>query len=93
MNQRIRKTALLMSALALMGLCYSPQANAAVNAIDGIQQSSKKVTGTVSDAEGPVIGATVTEKGNPSNGVYQREARCYAGYYVHRLHDTGNSCG
>ena len=58
-----------MSALALMGLCYSPQANAAVNAIDGIQQSSKKVTGTVSDAEGPVIGATVTEKGNPSNGV------------------------
>ena len=69
MNQRIRKTALLMSALALMGLCYSPQANAAVNAIDGIQQSSKKVTGTVSDAEGPVIGATVTEKGNPSNGV------------------------
>ena len=29
----------------------------------------KKVTGTVSDAEGPVIGATVTEKGNPSNGV------------------------
>ena len=49
MNQRIRKTVLLMSALALMGL--------------------KKVTGTVSDAEGPVIGATVTEKGNPSNGV------------------------
>ena len=31
--------------------------------------SQKKVTGTVSDAEGPVIGATVTEKGNPSNGV------------------------
>ena len=69
MNQRIRKTVLLMSALALMGLCYSPQAKAAVNAIDGIQQSSKKVTGTVSDAEGRVIGATVTEKGNPSNGV------------------------
>ena len=69
MNQRIRKTVLLMSALALMGLCYSPQAKAAVNATDGVQQSSKKVTGTVSDAEGPVIGATVTEKGNPSNGV------------------------
>ena len=58
-----------MSALALMGLCYSPNANAAVNAIDGVQQTTKKVTGTVSDAEGPVIGATVTEKGNPSNGV------------------------
>ena len=69
MNQRIRKTALLMSALALMGLCYSPNANAAVNATDGVQQSTKKVTGTVSDAQGPVIGATVMEKGNTSNGV------------------------
>ena len=58
-----------MSALALMGLCYSPNANAAVNAIDGVQQSTKKVTGTVSDAEGPVIGATVAEKGNTSNAV------------------------
>ena len=69
MNQKIRKTALLMSALALMGLCYSPNANAAVNVIDGIQQSTKKVTGTVSDAQGPVIGATVAEKGNTSNAV------------------------
>jgi TonB-linked SusC/RagA family outer membrane protein len=69
MNQKIRKTALLMSALALMGLCYSPNANAAVNAIDGVQQSTKKVTGTVSDAQGPVIGATVAEKGNTSNAV------------------------
>jgi len=34
-----------------------------------IRKTVKKVTGTVSDAEGPVIGATVTEKGNPSNGV------------------------
>ena len=69
MNQRIRKTALLMSALALMGLCYSPNATAAVNITDGVQQSTKKVTGTVSDAQGPVIGATVVEKGNTSNGV------------------------
>ena len=69
MNQKIRKTALLMSALALMGLCYSPNANAAVNVIDGIQQSTKKVTGTVSDAQGPVIGATVAEKGNAGNAV------------------------
>ena len=69
MNQKIRKTALLMSALALMGLCYSPNANAAVNVIDGIQQSTKKGTGTVSDAQGPVIGATVAEKGNTSNAV------------------------
>lgn len=28
-----------------------------------------KVTGVVNDAYGPVIGASVVEKGNPSNGV------------------------
>ena len=58
-----------MSALALMGLCYSPNANAAVNAVDGVQQATKKVTGTVSDAQGPVIGVTVQEKGVTGNAV------------------------
>ncbi len=33
-----------------------------------IQQQVKKVTGTVSDVLGPVIGASVIEKGNTSNG-------------------------
>ena len=68
MNQKIRKTALLMGACSLLGL-YSPVAANAENSVQAVQQSTKKVTGTVSDAMGPVIGASVVEKGNTSNGV------------------------
>ncbi len=60
---------LLMGTCAALGMGYSTQAFAtspsqAVNAV----QQSKKVTGNVIDSEGPVIGASVVEKGNPSNG-------------------------
>ena len=60
---------LLMGTCAALGMGYSTQAFAtspsqAVNAV----QQSKKVTGNVVDSEGPVIGASVVEKGNPSNG-------------------------
>jgi len=69
MNQKIRKTALLMGACSLMGV-YSPAMAAGPDAsVQAVQQSVKKVTGTVSDAMGPVIGASVVEKGNTSNGV------------------------
>ena len=69
MNQKIRKTALLMGACSLMGV-YSPVMAAGPDAsVQAVQQSVKKVTGTVSDAMGPVIGASVVEKGNTSNGV------------------------
>ena len=67
MNRELRKTALLMSALALLGLGYSSNANAAGSPQE-VQQATKKITGTVVDAQGPVIGASVTEKGT-SNGV------------------------
>ena len=43
-------------------LATSP--NFAVNSV----QQFKKVTGNVSDAEGPIIGASVVEKGNAGNG-------------------------
>ena len=66
MNRNFRKTALLMSAMALLGLGYSSNANAA-GAPQEIQQATKKITGTVVDAQGPVIGASVVEKGS-SNG-------------------------
>ena len=66
MNRNFRKTALLMSAMALLGLGYSSNANAA-GAPQEIQQATKKITGTVIDAQGPVIGASVVEKGT-SNG-------------------------
>ena len=68
MNQVFRKTALLAGACAIVGLCYSPQAMAesAVKSVQAVQQD-RKVTGTVVDAMGPVIGASVVEKGT-SNG-------------------------
>ena len=60
MNQNFRKTALL-------GLGHSTNAYAA-GAPQEIQQAAKKITGTVVDASGPVIGASVVVKGT-SNGV------------------------
>ena len=68
MNRNFRKTALLMSAMARFGLGYSSTAYAA-GAPQEIQQATKKITGTVVDASGPVIGASVVEKGKSGNGV------------------------
>ena len=68
MNCKIKKTALLMSAMALLGLGYSSNAYAAGD-VQNVQQATKKITGTVVDAMGPVIGASVVEKGNTGNGV------------------------
>ncbi len=56
-----------MGACSLLGM-YSPVTASAENSVEAVQQSTKKVTGTVSDAMGPVIGASVVEKGNTSNG-------------------------
>lgn len=61
MNRKFRKTALLMGALTLLGLGYSSNANAA-RAPQEVQQATKKITGTVVDAQGPVIGASVVER-------------------------------
>ena len=66
MNKTFRKTALLVGAFSLLGLCYSPNAHAA-DAPQEVQQA-KKITGTVVDAMGPVIGASVIVKGT-TNGV------------------------
>ena len=68
MNRNFRKTALLMGAMAFMGLGYSSNANAA-EAPQEVQHATKKITGTVVDASGPVIGASVIEKGKSGNGV------------------------
>ena len=66
MIQNFRKTALLVGAFSLLGLCYSPNAYAAASPQE--VQQAKKITGTVVDAMGPVIGASVVVKGT-SNGV------------------------
>ena len=68
MNRKFRKTALLMSAMALLGLGYSSNANAAGD-VQNVQQATKKITGTVVDAQGPVIGASVVEKGTTNGTV------------------------
>ena len=65
MNLNLRKTVLLMSACAAVGfVCPAYASNE--TAPQAVQQS-KTVSGTVVDADGPVIGATVLEKGT-SNG-------------------------
>ncbi|WP_371683236.1 SusC/RagA family TonB-linked outer membrane protein [Prevotella sp. P2-180] len=57
----------------LMGLCFGAtllpmQAFAEANeTIQSVQQAARKVTGVVSDSQGPLIGATVKEKGT-ANG-------------------------
>ncbi len=67
MNQKIRKTVLLMGA-CLWGMCsLQAYAGGGESPLPSVQQT-KKITGTVSDAQGPVIGASVVVKGT-SNGV------------------------
>ena len=68
MNKKVRKTALLMGVMALLGLGYSSNAYAAGD-VQNVQQATKKITGTVVDAQGPVIGASVMEKGTTNGTV------------------------
>lgn len=58
-----------MSAVTALGFSYSPEVFAASpeEAAQAVQQATQKVSGTVVDDQGPVIGATIMEKGT-SNG-------------------------
>ena len=69
MKVNLRKEMLCMGLCAAMSFAYSVQATAAPegSSVNAVQQA-KKVTGTVSDSQGPLIGATILEKGT-SNGV------------------------
>ncbi len=66
MNLNFRKTVLLMGVCIGVG-CWSPLYAAASDGTTKVAQQTKKVSGVVTDAEGPVIGASVMEKGT-SNG-------------------------
>ena len=68
MNKNLGKLALLTGAFTLMGVCFSPKAYAAGD-VQNVQQATKKITGTVVDAMGPVIGASVVEKGTTNGTV------------------------
>lgn len=69
MNLYFKKTAMLVGVCSVFSMGYSPQlyAKASVDAIETVQQS-KKITGTVSDDLGPIVGANVLEKGT-TNGM------------------------
>lgn len=69
MNLHVRKTALLVGICSAVSLGYIPAAFATSSAdvVASVQQV-KRITGTVSDAMGPIIGANVLEKGT-SNGI------------------------
>ncbi len=58
----------MMGVMALLGLGYSSNAYAAGD-VQNVQQATKKITGTVVDAQGPVIGASVMEKGTTNGTV------------------------
>ena len=70
MNLNCRKNSLLAGLFAITLLGYSPVMYAAGGSspLPNEVQQAKKITGTVSDAMGPVIGASVVVKGT-SNGV------------------------
>lgn len=69
MNLNFRKTTFVVGVCSMLGLMYAPQAQAAdAQSVSPAVQQSKKVTGRVSDSQGPLIGATVMVKGT-SNGV------------------------
>ncbi len=66
MNLNFRKTVLLMGACLGVGMFSPAYASSSYVAAAAVQQT-KKVSGVVNDAAGPVIGATIMEKGT-SNG-------------------------
>ena len=62
-----KKTALCMG-LCLLGLTTAQQAMAAIESVAAVEQA-RQITGRVSDSHGPLIGATVQEKGTTNGTV------------------------
>ena len=65
MSFKAKKTAMLVG-LCFLGMISAQQASAATESVASVQQT-KQATGQVSDSQGPLIGATVMEKGT-NNG-------------------------
>ncbi len=66
MNLNFRKAVLLLGVCIGVG-GWSPAFAVSSDGTTNVVQQTKKVSGVVTDAEGPVIGASVMEKGT-SNG-------------------------
>ena len=65
MSFKAKKTALCVG-LCFLGMIGAQQVMAATESVASVQQA-RQATGNVSDSQGPLIGATITEKGT-SNG-------------------------
>ena len=65
MSFKAKKTAMLVG-LCFLGMISAQQASAATESVASVQQT-KQATGRVADSQGPLIGATVMEKGT-NNG-------------------------
>lgn len=63
MNLNFRKTALLAGICSVFSLGYTPQlfAVSSTDTVEAVQQT-RKITGTVSDEMGPIVGANVLER-------------------------------
>ena len=70
MNSNLRKTVLLLGLFASVGMVNPLQAMATPegNLTEALQQA-KKITGNVKDSQGPLIGATIMEKGTTNGAV------------------------
>lgn len=65
----IKRTAWLLGTCCLFGPGCFPQLHAASADAVQVAQQSKRISGTVSDAMGPVIGANVLEKGTTNGAI------------------------
>ena len=71
MSFKAKKTALFVG-LCFLGIVSTQQASAATESVASVQQT-KQVSGHVADSQGPLIGATVMEKGTNNGTVTDYE--------------------
>ena len=70
-----RKTALLLGLCAVLGVTGPQLTQAAESNAESAQQQTRKITGVVRDAHGPLIGATVIERGTSNGAVTNMEGQ------------------
>ncbi len=68
MSFKAKKTALCVG-LCLIGIIGAQQASAATESVAAVQQQTRQASGHVADSQGPLIGATVMEKGTTNGTV------------------------
>ena len=69
MNLNLKQATLVVGLCSAMTAGYIPQANAAQTMISSPAPQGKVIKGIVMDSEGPLIGATILEKGTTNGTV------------------------